>query len=196
MAEKLWWVTILFLGCSPKATEPTFGAISPEVTTVAYDRAQWGSWYDADKDCQDTRQEVLTAESEIPVVFTDAKQCRVATGRWTCPYTGLVFTDPLKLDIDHMVPLKEAHESGGAVWPTEKKRLYFNNLDNPGHLVAASLTANRSKGDRAPEEWLPPKIEARCAYLRSWVQVKKLWALDTDTVELETLVSLLVEHCR
>lgn len=62
-----------------------------------YDRDDWKHWTDADGDCQDTRQEVLIAESSVPATFTSETSCRVATGRWTGPYTGEVVDDPGKL---------------------------------------------------------------------------------------------------
>lgn len=148
-----------------------------------YNRKDWGRWIDADKDCQDTRQEVLIAESRVEVTFTDEKQCRVATGEWLCPYTGQVFTDPSKLDIDHMVALRDAHDSGGAGWTKEQKRTYTNDLDNPSHLIAVSASANRSKRDKGPDEWLPTNEEFRCTYLREWSQVKQNFNLSTSDVE-------------
>ena len=114
---------------APPATPPTASATAPEAArpvalvmsiTVAerlagmpdYDRDDWDHWNDADRDCQDTRQEVLIAESSVSVVYTDDRKCRVASGSWTDPYTGDVAEDPSKLDVDHMVPLANAHASG------------------------------------------------------------------------------------
>ncbi len=41
------------------------------------------------------------------------QECKVASGRWTDLYSGEVFTDPGELDVDHMVPLRNAQRSGG-----------------------------------------------------------------------------------
>ena len=79
----------------------------------AYDRKLWKHWIDEDKDCQNTRHEVLIEESLTPVTFKTDKGCRVVSGSWLGAYSGEIFTDASLLDIDHLVPLKEAHESGG-----------------------------------------------------------------------------------
>ena len=76
----------------------------------------WGhqsiqDWTDADSDCQDARQEVLVAESHGAVSFQTDRGCKVSSGQWLAPYTGTVVTDPSKLDVDHMVPLGNAHAS-------------------------------------------------------------------------------------
>src|SRR5690606_30000806 len=149
--------------------EPTVGA--------AYRREDWPHWSDADGDCQDTRQEVLVAESEVPVRFRDARRCTVAEGRWRCPYTGRVITDPRQLDVDHLVPLHEAHRSGGHAWDREERRRYANALDDPMHLVAVERGANRAKGDKAPHAWMPTFEAHRCEYVRAWVDVKERWGL-------------------
>jgi hypothetical protein len=158
-----------------------------------YNRDDWGRWEDADRDCQDTRQEVLIAESLDPVQL-DERGCKVLSGRWIGPYTGKEFTDPGLLDIDHVVPLLEAHLSGGYAWTPEKKEQYFNSLDNPAHLRAVDRSANRSKGAKQPHEWLPEKNV--CQYLQDWVTIKVAWSLEYDCEEAQQLANLLVEHCR
>ena len=86
-----------------------------------YNRRDWRHWIDADKDCQDARQEVLIEESVSLITFTDTKQCRVESGEWLAPFTGTVVTDPRKLDIDHLVPLANAHRSGGHAWDADRR---------------------------------------------------------------------------
>ena len=59
-----------------------------------YLRKQWKHWSDADGDCQHTRQEVLIAESEIAVTFTNSDKCKVASGRWTDPRKSSARSSP------------------------------------------------------------------------------------------------------
>ena len=79
-----------------------------------YDRKSYRHWIDEDRDCQNARHEVLIEESLSSVTFKTGKGCKVLSGSWDDPYSGRTITDATKLDIDHMVPLKEAHESGAA----------------------------------------------------------------------------------
>lgn len=166
-----WWLE------GHELPSPTAHAPAPAPASEAYDRAGWPHWVDADGDCQDTRQEVLVAESETPVRFRDARRCAVASGRWRCPYTGRVITDPRELDVDHLVPLHEAHRAGGHAWDRDQRQRFANALDDPMHLVAVDARANRAKSDKAPHAWMPPNPSHRCAYLRAWVDVKERWGL-------------------
>ena len=158
---------------------------------LKYERDEYlPRWADADRDCQNTRHEVLIAESLEPVTL-DARGCKVIAGRWYDLYSGQYYTDPSKLDIDHMVPLKEAHVSGAASWPREKKRAFANDLELEEALIAVSASQNRSKGSDDPASWLPADASARCAYVLHWVAVKDKWGLGMDVVEAETVNGLL-----
>ena len=156
-----------------------------------YDRDDWRHWTDEDKDCQNTRHEVLIEESRIPVQYKSDDRCKVEAGEWYGAYTGVVITDPTKLDIDHLVPLANAHKSGGWAWSDERKRSYANDLDNPAHLIAVTASANRMKGAKGPEEWRPSNEEHLCQYALDWIKVKQTWALTATPAEASALQELL-----
>ncbi|MBX7084681.1 MAG: hypothetical protein K1X88_36090, partial [Nannocystaceae bacterium] len=160
-----------------------------------YDRAQWPHWIDADGDCQDTRTEVLIEESEIAVEFTDARRCEVARGRWRCPYTDRTITDPRQLDIDHTVPLAYAHAHGAAGWTRAQRTAYANDLSDPDHLVAVLARANRAKGSRGLDAWLPEEPGSRCAYVDAWLRIEARWQLRGDAAE-RTAVAAAQQACR
>ncbi|WP_246152218.1 HNH endonuclease family protein [Roseospira navarrensis] len=147
-----------------------------------YDRALYDHWIDADGDCRDTRQEVLIRDSLSPVRLND-RGCRVIAGRWIDPYSGAVFTDPSRLDIDHLVPLAEAHRSGADTWTEGRRRAYANDLSSPLTLVATGASANRSKADGDPLSWLPWPPDRWCAYTAAFVAVKARWGLSQDRLE-------------
>ena len=187
---------VLTLGCpwgEPQPLpepEPVLEIAEVPQDLPKYDRGDWGRWIDADGDCQDTRQEVLIAEgSEIS--YTDDRQCRVATGKWVGPYTGEVFTDPGDLDVDHMVPLANAHRSGAWEWTDAKRREFFNDLSAPEHLIAVKARANRSKGARGPEYWKPPLESYHCQYATDWIQIKTAWSLTATQAEADALDEML-----
>ena len=162
-----------------------------EVKPAPYDRTLWRHWVDQDHDCQDTRNEVLIAESLEPVEYADDRGCKVAKGKWLCPYTGKVITDPGLLDVDHMVPLRNAHNSGGLLWSESQRRAYANDLSVPEHLVAVDRGSNRAKGARGPEEWLPESPDHRCEYVSNWVEIKSRWRLGQTLVELAAIETAL-----
>lgn len=158
-----------------------------------YNRKDWKHWIDADRDCQNTRAEVLIAEAAAPVSFTQDKDCTVAAGEWSDPFTGETFTMARQLDVDHLVPLANAHRSGGWQWDAARKRDFANSLDYANHLIAVAASANRSKGARGPEEWRPPNAAYHCQYARDWIAVKAEWDLTATAAEWAALEEMLAE---
>lgn len=178
---------------SPDRDTPQPRPVTPTPPpTVPYSRDLYGGWTDADGDCQDTRQEVLIAESITPVQL-DPRGCRVVSGTWLDPFTGQTFTNPSDLDIDHFIPLAEAHRSGAERWPPELRRQFANDLSFPGSLFAVSASANRSKGDRDPAGWLPPNQAFQCEYVRAWIIAKAYWRLVMDTRERAAVFYVLAD---
>ena len=156
-----------------------------------YDRAEWRHWIDEDGDCQDTRQEVLIEESRIEITFTSDGICRVSQGQWFGSFTGTTVTEPGELDIDHLVPLANAHRSGGWAWTPDRKKAFANSLDDPDHLIAVISGANRSKGARGPDEWRPPNESYWCEYATDWIRIKHAWDLTATPTEADALQEML-----
>ena len=156
-----------------------------------YDRADWKHWIDADRDCQNTRAEVLIDESSMSVGFRNGELCTVDNGRWLAPYTGTAVTVAGDLDIDHMVPLANAHRSGAWAWTAQQKEDYANDLSLDHHLIAVTASANRSKGAKGPEEWKPPDTGHWCKYSVNWITVKAAWRLSATADEWTALENML-----
>jgi hypothetical protein len=67
-----------------------------------YDRSDWPHWLDSDKDCQNTRHELLIQTSTKPVKFKSDRQCNVLSGEWFDFYsdeTYFVLEFSLKNDV-------------------------------------------------------------------------------------------------
>jgi hypothetical protein len=175
------------------------GAIVLPVLTITvspdyippYDRDEWRHWVDTNGNCRNARHDVLVIESIIPVTFREGGECFVISGRWIGPFTGIEVTDASKLDVDHMVPLQNAHISGAWEWGSDHKQQYANHLDYDGHLLAVIASANRSKGSRAPNEWKPPLESHWCDYAIDWIRIKAAWDLAVVEPEWETLLEML-----
>ena len=145
-----------------------------------YDRdAVFGGWLYSGG--MSTRERVLAAE-------------RLADGSWHSAYDNVVVADASKLDIDHLVPLAEAWESGGYAWTAATWRRFGNDLGDPRSLIAVTASANRSKGAGDPADWLPPRTQYRCRYAADWVAVKTRWELSVDRRE-QAAIETLIDGC-
>jgi DNA uptake protein ComE-like DNA-binding protein len=146
-----------------------------------YDRDLFKHWSDADSDGCNARYEVLIDESLTPVTISSG--CKLSGGTWVSAFDLVETSDPSMFDVDHMVPLKEAWDSGAWAWDAKTREAYANDLDYEMSLIAVSASSNRSKSDRDPADWLPPNKDYWCEYITSWVQVKTRWSLSMDKAE-------------
>ena len=187
---------LLLLLDNPRVIPPPAYSLSVTVAPIHmghpyYDRSEWEDYLDEDGDCQYPRQEVLIAEATGPVTFTDDDHCTVASGAWTGPFTWETFTNPSDLDIDHFVPLYNAHLSGGWQWTQERKELFGRDLSHDNHLNAVKASANRSKGASGPEDWRPPIRAVWCDYAKDWIDIKNRWELTVTSEEADALEDML-----
>ena len=158
--------------------------VATEVRT-GYNRSLFPHWIDADGDGCNTRYEVLIAEAvTTPTVGSG---CSLTGGRWYSYYDGAYWTLPADVDIDHMVALAEAWDSGARSWTTARRQLFANDLGDARSLVAVTDNVNQSKGDRDPAQWLPA-LDV-CRYIREWVAVKTRWRLTVDSAEKSVLTT-------
>lgn len=193
----------LALGPAPDARAATTTArsllsklvVAAEAGSTTYDRTYFKHWVDANGDCQNTRAEVLIAESQVSPTYTSSSRCTVSKGRWRSYYDGATWTLASDVDIDHVVALKEAWESGARSWTAYDRQRYANDLGMAASLIAVTDNVNQSKGDRDPAEWLPPLASARCGYAIWWVQVKYRWRLTLNSTEKSRLASLFSGSC-
>ena len=182
-----------------RPTSVTLGLKSPTISNVMqripkYNRKEWRHWNDEDRDCQNTRHEVLIMESLSPVKFKSDRGCQVLEGRWIDSYTGKTIHKSGDRDIDHMIPLKNAHDSGGWAWSDARKKSFANDLEDADHLIAVSSSANRQNGAKGPDQWKPSNRGYLCEYARDWIRIKANWELTVTGDEWEALQEML-ETC-
>jgi hypothetical protein len=155
----------------------------------AYLRSYFGKgWIDANKNCRDTRQEVLARLSLVPV----GKACKIYQGKWLSYYDNKTWTKSFQVQIDHLVPLAEAWDSGAYQWNLATRVRFANDLDDLRELVPTTTALNYSKVADDPQ-WYVPKVNA-CRYISSWVAVKLRWNMTVDQRE-KAAIDKVVKKC-
>ena len=148
-----------------------------------YERKHWPHWSDVDRNCRNTRQEILLSRSLIPAKL-NKKGCKVVSGKWDDFYSPETHTLAKNVDIDHVVPLKYAHDNGGADWSKKQKEIFAN---DPENLVITYKVFNRQKGAKGIDKWLPRNKQYACRYIESWLAIKKKYSLSVGPEEKNTI---------
>lgn len=122
----------------------------PVESRNGYQRTSFWHWnvgLDLDDGCN-TRAEVLLAEAlDSPQV---GGNCALTGGRWFSYYDEQTVTDPARLDIDHMVPLAEAWDSGASAWTAQRREAYANDQGVEGSLVAVTARTKQEEIGQGP----------------------------------------------
>ncbi|WP_368095690.1 HNH endonuclease family protein, partial [Bifidobacterium adolescentis] len=157
-----------------------------------YDRDlfQWNK-FDEDGDGCDTRNDILARDLDN---ISKQDKCVVLSGILDDPYTGdrIDFqrgqSTSSKVQIDHIVALSDAWNSGASHWNESKLRAFGN---DPYNLAAVDGTANTQKSNSSADEWLPANAAARCLYVATQVGVKEHYALTVTQTEAQKMREVL-----
>ncbi|WKT61984.1 DUF1524 domain-containing protein [Microbulbifer thermotolerans] len=103
------------------------------------------------------------------------------------PYTGHFFTKASDLDVEHIVPLKWAHDHGGASWSRAQKRRF---AEDPDNLWLVDDGHNQSKGDRGPDEWMPPYEPVAQIYVQRFMAIVQKYGLKPTLAEIRHFETL------
>ena len=170
------------------------------VSGAEYHRDQFSHWSDFDHDGLDTREEALVEQEALADKFAEVgvvslllseDGTEVLGGVWVCPYTGKLFTEPGTLDADHIVPLKWAWEHGADKWTAMKRELFAN---DPLNILVVAASANRSKGAKGPEDWLPANLAFADYYILKFIQVCNKYNLEYPKEKYHKILVEVVAH--
>src|SRR4051794_9932146 len=159
---------------------------------TGYDRVEFGqAWLDTDRNGCDTRSDILNRDLTRLTVTPGTNGCRVEAGTLADPYTGTLIRYVRgndAVDIDHVVALSNAWQTGAFAWDIRKRAAFAN---DPLNLLAVDSGTNRQKGDADAATWLPPSKPSRCAYTARQVSIKAKYQLWVTPPERDAMARIL-----
>ena len=159
---------------------------------TGYTRAQFPHWSDPDRNGCDARNDILKRDLTDISYKAGTRDCKVIAGQLLDPFSGKVITfstTKVVIDIDHVVALSNAWQTGAAYFDKAVRTQIAN---DPLNLLAVDSKLNRQKGDGDAATWLPPSKSFRCAYVARQVAVKakyKLWVSEPEKVAITKILS-------
>jgi hypothetical protein len=161
---------------------------------TGYTRSQFPHWSDPDRNGCDARNDTLKRDLTQIIFKTGTRDCKVLTGQLLDPFSGKVITfssTKSNIDIDHVVALSNAWQTGAAYFDKTKRAAIAN---DPLNLIAVDAKLNRQKGDGDAATWLPPLKSYRCDYVARQIAVKAKYGLWVTQPEKGAIIKLL-EMC-
>jgi hypothetical protein len=152
-----------------------------------YSRAQFPHWSDLDRNGCDSRNETLKRDLTQLVFKAGTRDCKVLAGVLQDPFSNknLVFTSKKStIDIDHVVSLANAWQTGAAYFDKSKRMELAN---DPLNLIATDAKLNRQKGDGDAATWLPPYKPYRCEYVARQIAIKAKYSLWVTAPEQDAM---------
>nr|WP_236630898.1 HNH endonuclease family protein [Bifidobacterium aemilianum] len=168
--------------------------VNDRVSTYGYKRDSFGyrQVRNYGDDC-DVREHVL-ARDLTNVSYRWAGDCKVASGVLHDPYTGRNINfvrgkdTSTAVQIDHVVALENAWQSGANRWDQVQRYRYGNDMYN---LLAVDGQANQEKGSASASDWLPSNITYRCEYAARQIGVKSKYRLTVTSQEKAAMQKVL-----
>ena len=161
---------------------------------TGYARSQFPHWSDPDRNGCDARNDTLKRDLTQISFKSGTRDCKVLTGQLLDPFSGKVITfssTKSMIDIDHVVALSNAWQTGAAYFDKTKRAAIAN---DPLNLIAVDAKLNRQKGDADAATWLPPNKAFRCEYVARQIAVKAKYGLWVTQPEKGAIIKLL-EKC-
>lgn len=169
-------------------------SVKGRAAKTGYTRAQFPTWSDLDRNGCDTRNEILNRDLTMVSFKAGTRGCKVISGSLIDPYSGKVIafsSTKSTIDIDHVVALSNAWQTGAAYFDKTKRQQIAN---DPLNLLAVDYSLNRQKGDGDAATWLPPHKSFRCDYVARQIAVKAKYGLWVTSPEKDAIVKIL-EKC-
>lgn len=166
-------------------------AIKGRAPKTGYSREQFGSGWSETNSC-DTRNRIL--KRDLIAIKYDSNGCTILSGTLPDPYTGkdIPFirgrTTSDDVQIDHVVPLSNAWQTGAQQLDVQKRIALAN---NPLNLSATEGKINQQKSDGDAATWLPPNKAYRCSYVARQVLVKEEYDLWVTQAEHDAIRGIL-----
>jgi len=169
-------------------------SVKGRAAKTGYTRAQFTHWSDLDRNGCDARNDTLKRDLTEVIYKAGTRDCKVIAGLLLDPFSGKVITfssTKSNIDIDHVVALSNAWQTGAAYFDKAKRQQIAN---DPLNLIAVDFSLNRQKGDGDAATWLPPLKSYRCDYVARQIAVKAKYGLWVTQPEKGAIIKLL-EKC-
>jgi hypothetical protein len=172
-------------------------AVKGRAPKTGYTRAQFGqTWADVNRNGCDTRNDILQRDLTNLSFRAGTRDCVVESGKLIDPYSGITINfikgvkSSMEVQIDHVVALSNAWQTGAFKLTIEKRTQFANDPDN---LLAVQGRLNSQKGDGDAATWLPPLKSYRCTYVTKQIAVKAKYGLWVTAPEKAAMKSILAK---